>query len=296
MGRKNFFNVLLILGVLTILSGIGYHFVKETTSLAFIYIAIFYMPTPLYALAIHSLIVKENLVLKYIDFQKLNFKKIFSPILIFSAWVVTIIGLTFLLSNLFPDVFSSIITTNEQLLFKIEELAGNNAANNANLPSSPLLIIPLALISSIIAGFTINLIFGFTEEILWRGYFWDELKELGLIKYTLITGTIWGLWHTPLILQGYNYGNENFILGSVVFVVFCIIFSFAFTILKVKTESTLLCGALHGMFNAFAGIFVILLVKSNPFIDGALGLVSMITIVLIVMLFSYMYKVKFRIN
>ena len=64
MNRTGLKGVLFILAVLTVLSGIGYHFVKET-SLAFVYIAIFYMPTPLYALSIHSLITKENKVLKY---------------------------------------------------------------------------------------------------------------------------------------------------------------------------------------------------------------------------------------
>jgi len=291
MKKKEFRNVLMLLAILTVLSGIGYHFVKDS-SLALVYIGIFYMPTPLYALAIHSVIVKENKVLKYIDYKELNLNKIIIPISIFIAWVTIIVGLTFVLSNLFPKIFSSIITTNEQLVLKIAELAGSTAAENANLPPSPLLIIPLGIISSIIAGFTVNLIFGFSEEILWRGYFWDELKDKGLIKYTLITGSIWGLWHAPLIIQGYNYGNENLLLGTFVFVIFCIIFSFAFTIIKTKTKSTLLCGAFHGMFNAFAGVFFILMVNGNPFIDGPIGIISIISIILIVILFSYLYKIN----
>ena len=293
MNNRGLKGVLSILAVLTILSGIGYHFVKETP-IAFVYIAIFYMPTPLYALCIHSLITKENKVLKYIDFSKLNLKKIITPILMFLTWAAIILILTYFLAQFFPETFSNFITTNEELILKIEELAGKDAASNANLPPSPLLMIPLALISSIIAGFTINLIFGFTEEILWRGYLWDELKELGLFKYSLLTGFIWGLWHAPLILQGYNYGNENLMLGAIAFIIFCIIFSFVFTIIKVRTESTILCGAFHGMFNAFAGIFIIMLVNGNLFIDGAIGLTSIISIIFIVILFSYLYKIKFR--
>lgn len=287
MKEKSFKNVLILLIVLTLLSGIGYHFVKEST-FALFYIAIFYMPTPLYAIAIHSLIIRENIVLKYIDYKKINLKKLIIPIAIFLVWVIFIISLTFLLSNLFPEIFSKFITTNKQLQLKIAELAGNNAVGSANLPPSPLLLIPLSVISSIIAGFTVNLIFGFTEEILWRGFLWDKLKEQGLIKYTLITGSIWGLWHAPLILQGYNYGNENTLGGVLAFVIFCIIFSFVFTIIKSKTESTLLCGAFHGMFNAFASVFIVLLVKINPFVDGAIGVISIISIILVIILFSYL--------
>lgn len=291
MEKKSFKNVLIILTVLTALSGIGYHFVKES-SFALFYIAFLYMPTPLYAIAIHSLIVRENIVLKYIDYKKINLKKLIIPIAIFLVWVIIIIGLTFLLSNFFPEIFTKFITTNKQLQLKIAELVGNNASGSANLPPSPLLLIPLSIISSIIAGFTVNLIFGFTEEILWRGFFWDELKEQGLIKYTLITGSIWGLWHAPLIFQGYNYGNENAFWGVLAFMIFCVIFSFAFTIIKSKTESTILCGAFHGMFNAFASVFIILLVKINPFIDGAIGVTSVISIILVVLLFSYLFKMQ----
>ncbi|WFO16155.1 hypothetical protein M601_021280 [Cellulophaga baltica 4] len=68
MNNKGLKGVLSILAVLTILSGIGYHFVKETP-IAFVYIAIFYMPTPLYALCIHSLITKRKQGFKIYRFQ-----------------------------------------------------------------------------------------------------------------------------------------------------------------------------------------------------------------------------------
>ena len=47
---------------------------------------------------------------------------------------------------------------------------------------------------------TVNGLFGFGEEYGWRGWLADELRPLGPVVANLVTGVLWGLWHTPLIL------------------------------------------------------------------------------------------------
>jgi hypothetical protein len=56
-----------------------------------------------------------------------------------------------------------------------------------------------------------------------------------------------------------------------------------------KTGSTILAAGLHGMFNAFAGIFTLLIVNGSPLIDGAIGLVSIFSMVIVGFLF-YVYR------
>ena len=51
----------------------------------------------------------------------------------------------------------------------------------------------------------LGLILGFGEEYGWRGYLQNELFQLGRIRGVLLVGVIWGAWHWPLILMGYNY-------------------------------------------------------------------------------------------
>ncbi len=37
-----------------------------------------------------------------------------------------------------------------------------------------------------------------------------RLKEvMGTKKSMIVTSLIWGLWHAPIILLGYNYGTEH---------------------------------------------------------------------------------------
>ena len=48
-------------------------------------------------------------------------------------------------------------------------------------------------------------IVAFGEEYGWRGYLQSELFKLGRVRGVLLLGVIWGAWHWPLILMGYNY-------------------------------------------------------------------------------------------
>jgi membrane protease YdiL (CAAX protease family) len=47
--------------------------------------------------------------------------------------------------------------------------------------------------------------FTFGEEWGWRGYLLPSLLPLGQWPALLLTGAIWGFWHAPLILLGFNY-------------------------------------------------------------------------------------------
>lgn len=44
------------------------------------------------------------------------------------------------------------------------------------------------------------------EEFGWRAYLLPKLMPLGGRRAMLLIGAIWGLWHWPVILMGYEYG------------------------------------------------------------------------------------------
>lgn len=69
---------------------------------------------------------------------------------------------------------------------------------------------PLVLMlvpAGILAGVTINMVVALLEEVGWRGYMYQALKRRGVhpILAALLVGVVWGLWHAPLIVSGYNY-------------------------------------------------------------------------------------------
>src|SRR5579872_914147 len=45
----------------------------------------------------------------------------------------------------------------------------------------------------------------FGEEYGWRGYLLPQLLPLGQWPALVFSGAIWGFWHTPLILMGFDY-------------------------------------------------------------------------------------------
>ena len=45
----------------------------------------------------------------------------------------------------------------------------------------------------------------FGEELGWRGFLTTALAPLGFWPSALIIGILWGLWHAPMILLGYNF-------------------------------------------------------------------------------------------
>ena len=49
-------------------------------------------------------------------------------------------------------------------------------------------------------SYSYQMIFTFGEEFGWRGYLLPRLAPLGGISAAIITGVIWGLWHTPVIV------------------------------------------------------------------------------------------------
>lgn len=134
-------------------------------------------------------------------------------------------------------------------------------------------LLGLAYGGALLAGFTINAVFAFGEEYGWRGWLADELRPLGAFWANVITGVLWGLWHAPLILMGFNYAGYAR-LGPFFMVALCIPFSFLLWRAREATGSLLAPAVLHGAFNGFAGVFLILLVDANPLVSAPAGLIG----------------------
>lgn len=282
--NKNIIHVLSVLFPLSIISGFCYSLiVKIAPGLQLPYILLLYMPLPIYSLAIVSIIKKENMIKKYINPKSITQKNLGFTIGLFVFWTALFVLFSVILLYIFPTIFGTFITQNDELLKKVTDPNSNSSSQNINLPPSPLLLIPIGIFGVIISGLSINMIFAFFEEVLWRGYMWDNLASVGYTKRVLITGSVWGIWHAPLILQGYNYGASTIfegISGAVMFILFCTAFSFLFEEIMQKTKSTILATGMHGIFNGFAGIFIILLTKNNPFVNGVIGIMSIICILI----------------
>jgi len=223
-------------------------------SLALLLMASFYMYGPALANIITRLISKEgfkNLHLKPDFGQK---RWVYFLISWFLPGPLTIAGMV-LFFLLFPEHYDSGLS----LIKSQMGLAGINQVN-------PWLIVALQTLQATLFAPLLNMLPSFGEEFGWHGYLLPKLLPLGGRKAILLTGIIWGVWHWPLILMGYNYGADYAgvpYLGLLAMLWFCVVSGAVFGWLDIKAGSIWPAVIGHGALNGIAALSL-LFVQGEP--------------------------------
>ncbi|MFI6794163.1 lysostaphin resistance A-like protein [Streptosporangium canum] len=122
----------------------------------------------------------------------------------------------------------------------------------------------------------INSVAAFGEEWGWRGWLLPRLMPLGTWRALLVSGVIWGLWHAPLTLRGYNYPE----LGAwavPMFVVFCVAYGALLGWLRLHSGSIWPAVVGHGALNASGSLVLLVGDAADPpdlVVAGITGLVG----------------------
>jgi membrane protease YdiL (CAAX protease family) len=126
------------------------------------------------------------------------------------------------------------------------------------------LLVALQLVS-IPIGAVVNTVPALGEELGWRGFLLPRLLPLGTAPAVLISGAVWGLWHAPLILLGYNYGVETpGWLGVLMMTGTCVVIGAVFAWLRLRSASVWPAALAHGAFNAAAGSYLLFAAAGEP--------------------------------
>jgi len=125
-------------------------------------------------------------------------------------------------------------------------------ASGLPLPIGALVAVQLLMLP--LAAF-INLLPALGEELGWRGWLLPKLMPLGVLPAILISGVIWGLWHAPLILLGYNYAGVPGWLGVTMMIGMCIVFGAVFGWLRLRSDSIWPAALAHAALNGAAGTY-----------------------------------------
>jgi membrane protease YdiL (CAAX protease family) len=143
------------------------------------------------------------------------------------------------------------------------------------LPLPPSMLLPVIFVVSVFAAPLANSIFGFGEEFGWRGYLLPKLMPLGKFRAYVISGVVWGLWHAPLVLMGFNYPGYP-LLGIIAMSALTTVLGIFINEMSLRHRSSILAGWIHGVFNSqFYGIWRLMLFpKVNPLIGGMTGVVG----------------------
>ena len=188
------------------------------------------------------------------------------------------------ISLLFPNVSFSV--TAEGFLSGLPEEQAEIAAQQLS-KFPPAVFLLTQVLNALIVGYTINALFGLGEELGWRGYLLKALRDKKLLPASLITGTVWGLWHFPLILLGHNYPQHP-VAGVGMMVVFCILLTPMMIYIVIKSRSVITAAILHGANNAIAGITVLYLSGGSDITNGVTGIAGFAALLLVNLAF-YLY-------
>lgn len=169
-------------------------------------------------------------------------------------------------------------------LGRLSLLRAGLQANGAETPADLGTVAVLQIVIAVAAGPVLNAIPALGEEWGWRGWLVPRLVATnGVFSGLLMSGAIWGLWHAPMTLLGYNYPR----LGSwaaLVFIGFCMVAGVLMGWLRLRTGSVWPAVVAHGSLNAIAGVALLLgdaAAPPNELLAGITGVVGWLLLALL---------------
>jgi membrane protease YdiL (CAAX protease family) len=113
---------------------------------------------------------------------------------------------------------------------------------------NPVLYTLLNAAGTVLLASVLTMVALFGEEYGWRGYLQSELFKLGRVRGVLLLGLIWGAYHWPAILMGWNYPGYP-LPGLVLMVLWCTADGVVLSYAVLKSGSVLLAAFLHAVGN-----------------------------------------------
>lgn len=286
MKKKALYFIVLTFSFSYLLAGTYYILGGRIENVGFMYMAILYMFIPMImAIVLQKFVYKDSLRILGINFKVNRWWLV--------AWLLPLFLslLTLGISLIMPGVQFS-----PGMEGFVARLSGTLTPEQLDMlktqiASAPYLIFVSALIQGLIYGPTINAVAAFGEEYGWRGFLQKQYSYLGFWKMSLIIGIIWGFWHAPIIIQGYNY-PQNPVLGVFMMIGFTVLLTPLIVYIRIRSGSVITAAIMHGCINATAGLSLLFTTGGSDLTVGLMGLAGFIAMA-IVNLVLLVYDRKF---
>jgi membrane protease YdiL (CAAX protease family) len=237
--------------------------------------AIYFMFTPMIGAAITQKLIFKDAICGPLGVSfKLN--RWFVIGLVLPPFLVVIsTGISLLLPNVSftHDPLASNIFTFFGNTLPAERLSGLKESA-ATMPVHPFF---LALLGGTLAGLTVNGLAGFGEELGWRGLFQVETAGLGFWKSSWLVGIVWGIWHAPFIIFGYNYPGHP-IAGVFMMILLTLSLTPIIGYIRIRSKSVIAASIMHGSLNGTAIAPAIVLIGGDSLLVGITGMAGIITL------------------
>ncbi len=167
-------------------------------------------------------------------------------------------------------------------------LGGAHLVLPSNLPPgfNPTVILITGAVQTVLLGPFLGLVLAFGEEYGWRGYLQSELFKMGRVRGVLLLGVIWGAWHWPLILMGYNYPGHP-LLGLLLMALYTTGLAIVLGYAVLRSGSVLLAAFLHALNNQVVAFFVAIGFSPHDtafsFDIGIYGIVTLAIVALLIL-------------
>ncbi|PKV51521.1 CAAX prenyl protease-like protein [Aquimarina sp. MAR_2010_214] len=149
---------------------------------------------------------------------------------------------------------------------------------------------PLMTILLLIIGYPITVILILGEEIGWRGYLQEKLIDgFGSFKGILLLGLVWGIWHMPIALQGYNFPNHPYIEAFITYPLVGMALSFIISYIGFNRYSIFIGALLHASNNHFGGTLLTITETKDEFTHA---MIFNAFYVIIILVFGYLWRKK----
>jgi len=199
-----------------------------------------------------------------------------------SLWV------SYILAQAFPSAgFGEVALTTDHLLSSINAISEDVLGKPLPTPQleklasiPPSLVLLGSTLGAVAAAFTVNLPFMLGEELGWRGYLWQRTQHWSGLRRIAFTGTVWGLWHAPLILVGHNYPGYP-AQGVVMMTLLCLVLGVLFDWTRTRSGSIWSSCILHGIINGSAGAFMLFAKDGHPLFGSVAGVAGILSMLLI---------------
>jgi membrane protease YdiL (CAAX protease family) len=122
------------------------------------------------------------------------------------------------------------------------------------LPMAATQLLLVVVLQSVTVSALLTMVFAWGEEWGWRGWLLPRLvSRWGVTGGLVVSGVIWGLWHFPATLRGYNF-PELGAWAAVFFIVSCILLAIPLGWLRLVSGSVWPAVVAHGALNATTGL------------------------------------------
>lgn len=149
---------------------------------------------------------------------------------------------------------------------------------------------PLMATLLLVLGYPVTVLLVLGEEIGWRGYLQEKMIDgFGAFKGIILLGLVWGLWHMPIALQGYNFPDHPYIEAFMTYPLVGVALSLIIAYLGFNRYSIFIGALLHASNNHFGGTLLAITETHDEFIHA---MIFNAFYVIIILIFGYLWWKK----